>query len=48
VRTIESVLLSLISLYEVVLFARVILSWVVAFSPGWTPRGPMLVASEVV
>jgi YggT family protein len=40
--------MSLLSLYEGVLFVRVILSWIVAFNPEWTPKGPMLIVSEVV
>jgi len=44
----QSVVLGLLSVYEFVLFIRVILSWVVAFNRDWTPRGPMLVVSEIV
>ncbi|MDR0415706.1 MAG: YggT family protein [Propionibacteriaceae bacterium] len=34
--------------YEFVLIVRVVMSWVLAASPDWTPRGPTLVLSEVV
>jgi YggT family protein len=37
-----------LSVYEFILFARVILSWIVAFKRDWTPKGPILVASEIV
>jgi YggT family protein len=44
----QNVILSLLSVYEIVLFIRVILSWVVAFNQEWTPRGPLLIVSELV
>ncbi len=34
--------------YIWVLLARVILSWVPMFAPGWTPRGVVLVLVEFV
>lgn len=37
-----------LGLYIWVLLARVILSWIPMFAPGWTPRGPVLVIVEVV
>jgi YggT family protein len=43
-----TVIMWALSIYEAVLFVRVILSWVVAFNPQWTPRGPLLLVSEVV
>ncbi|MDR1807294.1 MAG: YggT family protein [Propionibacteriaceae bacterium] len=46
--TLQLIVMSLLSAYEAVLFARVILSWIVAFNPHWTPRGLLLVVSEVV
>ena len=38
----------LIGLYIWVLLARVILSWIPMFAPGWTPRGFVLVIVEFV
>jgi YggT family protein len=38
----------LLTAYQMVLFVRVVLSWVVSFNPDWTPRGPLLVISELV
>lgn len=35
-------------LYLLVLFARLILSWVQVFSRDWRPRGPVLVVAETV
>jgi len=43
-----TVIVGLLSLYEFVLFIRVILSWVVAVNREWTPHGPLLVISEFV
>ncbi|GAB3697675.1 YggT family protein [Mariniluteicoccus flavus] len=34
--------------YMFVLIARMVLSWVPMFSPGWEPRGPMLIVAEAV
>jgi YggT family protein len=38
----------LLYLYLLVLFARLILSWVQVFSREWRPRGPVLVLAEGV
>ena len=35
-------------IYLLVLFARLVLSWVRVFSRGWRPRGPVLVLAEAV
>lgn len=35
-------------LYLLVLFARLVLSWVQVFSRDWRPRGPVLVLAEAV
>lgn len=35
-------------LYLLVLFARLIISWVQVFSREWRPSGPMLVIAEAV
>lgn len=35
-------------LYLLVLFARLVLSWVQVFSREWRPRGPVLVLAEGV
>lgn len=35
-------------LYLLVLFARLVLSWVQVFSREWRPRGPVLVIAETV
>jgi len=37
-----------LSLFLMVLFARMILSWVPVLVRDWQPRGPVLVAAEVV
>lgn len=37
-----------LTVYTWILLARVILSWVPMFAPGWTPRGPVLVLVEFV
>jgi YggT family protein len=42
------VLLGLLSVYEWVLIARAILSWVEVINPRWTPRGIVLVLAEAV
>ena len=38
----------LLYLYLLVLFARLILSWVQVFSREWRPKGPVLVLAEGV
>ncbi len=37
-----------LSIFLMVLFARMILSWVPVLVRDWQPRGPMLVAAEIV
>lgn len=37
-----------LSAYLCVLIARMVLSWVPLLSPGWQPRGPMLVVAEAI
>lgn len=34
--------------YTLILWARLILEWVRQFRPDWRPRGPMLVLAEIV
>ena len=34
--------------YLWVLIARMVLSWVPMLSPGWQPRGPVLVVAELI
>ena len=38
----------LINLYMLALFARVIVDWVQFFVRGWRPRGPFLVAANLL
>jgi YggT family protein len=42
------IVMGLLSVYQIILIARVILSWVVAFNRDWTPKGFLLVVSEFV
>lgn len=37
-----------LSIFLMVLFARMILSWVPVLVRDWQPRGPILVAAEIV
>jgi len=46
--TIRGLLGLLLYLYLLVLFARLILSWVQVFSREWRPKGPVLVLAEGV
>ena len=46
--TIRSFIGLLLYLYLLVLFARLILSWVQVFSREWRPKGPVLVLAEGV
>lgn len=46
--TIRSFIGLLLYLYLLVLFARLILSWVQVFSREWRPKGPVLVVAEGV
>jgi len=42
------VLLRALQGYFLVLLVRAVISWIVAASPAWKPRGPLLVLFEVV
>jgi YggT family protein len=46
--TVRSLVGLLLYVYLLVLFARLILSWVQVFSRDWRPRGPVLVLAEAV
>ena len=46
--TIRSVVGLVLYLYLLVLFGRLVLSWVQVFSRDWRPTGPMLVIAEGV
>jgi len=48
VNTIRSVVGLVLYLYLLVLFARLVLSWVQVFSRDWRPTGPLLVVAEGV
>jgi YggT family protein len=43
-----SVVLSVLVIYLLLLVGRLILSWIQSFSRDWEPRGPLLVAAEIV
>lgn len=45
---VATVLWWLITLYIWLLLARVIVSWIPMFSPGWEPKGIMLVVVEFI
>jgi YggT family protein len=45
---VKIVLFYVLSIYLVILLARLIFSWIQTFSRGWTPTGPVLVIAEVV
>ncbi|MET0692573.1 MAG: YggT family protein [Propionibacteriaceae bacterium] len=42
------IIIALLNLFLFILFARMILSWVPVLVRDWQPRGPMLVAAEIV
>jgi YggT family protein len=46
--TVRNLIGLVLYLYLLVLFARLILSWVQVFSREWRPRGPVLVLAEAV
>ena len=48
VSTIAAILNILLLLYLLTLFARVILEWIPIFNRSWRPRGPGLIAAEIV
>lgn len=35
-------------IYMYILIARMILSWVTVLSPGWSPKGPVLVIANII
>lgn len=41
-----TVLVGLLSLYQLVLICRAVISWVQAINPNWRPRGAILVIAE--
>jgi YggT family protein len=43
-----TVIVFAINFYLIVLFARMVLSWVPVLVRDWQPRGPVLVAAEIV
>ena len=45
---VRHVLLYALSIYLVILLARLIFSWIQTFSREWTPTGLLLVVAEVV
>lgn len=46
--TLGLVIYAVLWLYMALLFARMILSWVEVLSPGWRPRGPLLIIAETI
>ena len=46
--TIGSIIATLLILYEWVLLARVVLSFIESFNPRWSPRGAGLVVCEAI
>ena len=46
--TVRSVIGLVLYVYLLVIFARLILSWVQVFSRDWRPKGPVLVVAETV
>ena len=42
------IIIALLNVFLFILFARMILSWVPVLVRDWQPRGPMLVAAEIV
>jgi len=41
-----TVLFGLLSIYQLVLICRAILSWVQAINPRWSPKGVLLIIAE--
>lgn len=48
VSTVASLISSLLSLYVLVLIARLVLEYVSIFARDWRPKGPLLLLSETV
>ena len=42
------ILICALSIYQWILIARAVLSWVQVFNPRWTPKGILLVLAEFV
>jgi len=48
VSTVASLISSLLSLYVLILIARLVLEYVSIFARDWRPKGPLLLISETV
>jgi YggT family protein len=48
VSTVASLVSSLLSLYVLILIARLVLEYVSIFARDWRPKGPLLLVSETV
>ena len=48
VSTVASLISSLLSLYVLILIARLVLEYVGIFARDWRPKGPLLLLSETV
>jgi len=48
VSTVASLIASLLSLYVLILIARLVLEYVSIFARDWRPKGPLLLISETV
>lgn len=48
VSTVASLISSLLSLYVLILIARLVLEYVSIFARDWRPKGPLLLVSETV
>jgi YggT family protein len=48
VEILKIILTYILVIYLVLLFGRLIFSWIQAFSRSWSPRGPLLVVAEAV
>jgi YggT family protein len=48
VSTVASLISSLLSLYVLILIARLVLEYVSIFARDWRPKGPVLLLSETV
>jgi YggT family protein len=48
VQLVGSLIIMVLNIFIVILFARMILSWVPVLVRDWEPRGPLLVAAEFV
>ena len=45
---VQIILTYALTFYLVLLIARLVISWIQAFSRSWSPRGPVLVVAEAV